>query len=259
LVLGGYLELLTAQDEHPNPMMQSHLLAEAITSHEELVSLVNQVVEATTMTKEHLSVHAEAISVRRVVQEVLADLNPVDAQAYTIRLQIAEQVMVWADPQYLRQVIGHLLSNVFKYVPKQTQISIETSQPNPSSPVCLSVQDAGPGIPPEEMPLLFEKCVRLKRDLAGSTPGMGLGLFICKHLVGAMGGCIWVESSGRMGEGSRFCLTLPPSLLPPVSSAGSQSPGNSGQSRSDLDEHESRMPHMHLRIHDILTSVGIGS
>jgi len=212
-VLGGYLELLKAQDEGLNSMMQSQLLTEAITSHEELVHLVNRVLEATTIAKELPSVHCEVIPVRRVVQEVLADLNPADAQSYTICLQIAEQVMVWADPQYLRQVIGHLLSNVFKYVPKQTQISIETSQPAPSSPVCLSVQDAGPGIPPEEMPLLFEKCVRLKRDLAGPTPGMGLGLSICKHLVEAMGGQIWVESSGRMGEGSRFCLTLPPSCF----------------------------------------------
>jgi len=83
------------------------------------------------------------------------------------------------------------------------------------------VQDAGPGIPPEEIPLLFEKCVRLKRDLAGPTPGMGLGLSICKYLVEAMEGHIWVESSGRMGEGCRFCLTLPPSFLSSVSSAGS--------------------------------------
>ena len=80
----------------------------------------------------------------------------------------------------------------------------------PSSPVCLSVQDAGPGIPAEELPLLFEKFVRLKRDLAGSTRGTGLGLYICKQLVEAMGGRIWVESSGHLGEGSRFCVTLPP-------------------------------------------------
>jgi len=221
-VLGGYLELLKTQDDALNPMRESPLLTEAVTSHEELVHLVDRVLEATTITNEPLSAHCEVIPVRRVVEEVLADLNPVEAQAYTIRLQIAEQVMVWADPPYLRQVIGHLLSNVFKYVPKQTQISIEISQPTPSSLVCLSVQDAGPGIPPEEMPLLFEKCVRLKRDLAGPIPGMGLGLYICRHLVEAMGGHIWVESSGRKGEGSRFCFTLPPSLLAVASSAGSR-------------------------------------
>lgn len=96
-----------------------------------------------------------------------------------------------------------------KYVPTQTVISIEATQPTPCSPVCLSVQDAGPGIPPEELPLLFEKFVRLKRDLGGLTRGTGLGLYICKCLVEAMEGHIWVESSGRSGEGSRFCITLP--------------------------------------------------
>ena len=147
---------------------------------------------------------------RRVVQEVLAHLDPRDVQAYTIRLQVAEQVLVWADPQSLSHVLQNLLSNVFKYVPTQTIINIKAEQPAPFSPVCLSVQDAGPGIPPEELPLLFEKFVRLKRDLGGPTRGTGLGLYICKHLVEAMGGRIWVESSGRIGEGSRFCITLPP-------------------------------------------------
>jgi len=70
------------------------------------------------------------------------------------------------------------------------------------------VQDEGPGIPSEEQPLLFQKFVRLKRDLAGPIQGTGLGLYMCKQLVEAMNGTIRVESSGNKGEGSRFCLTL---------------------------------------------------
>jgi signal transduction histidine kinase len=166
--------------------------------------------DAVRFTGAFPSACCEGVPVRRVVQEVLAHLDPRDVQAYTIRLQVAEQVLVWADPQSLYHVLQNLLSNVFKYVPTQTTISIEAAQPTPSSPVCLSVQDAGPGIPAEELPLLFEKFVRLKRDVAGPTLGTGLGLYICKCLVQAMGGSIWVESSGRMGEGSRFCVILPP-------------------------------------------------
>jgi len=214
-VLGGYLELLKTHHEHLDPMKQTQILAEALQSHEELVNLVNRVLDAILVSDKLPPTHCEAIPVYRIVQEVLAHLDPADIEVYTIRLQIAEQIMVWADPQYLRQVLDHLLSNVFKYVPKQTQISIEALHLAPASPVYLSVQDAGPGIPPEEMPLLFAKFVRLERDLAGPTSGMGLGLYICKHLMEAMGGSIWVESSGRMGEGCRFCLTLPP--FPPPS------------------------------------------
>src|SRR5260370_20025193 len=114
--------------------------------------------------------------------------------------------MVGADPQYLRQVLRSLLANIFKYVPTQPGIGIEATKANPSSLVCLSVQDEGPGIPADELPLLFEKFVRLKRDLAGSTRGAGLGLYICKQFCEAIGGRLRVERSTPEGMGSRFFL-----------------------------------------------------
>jgi len=190
------------------------VMKRALASYQELVNLVNRVSDATTVMSEIPQAHAEVVCLHHLLQEVLAHLDPSDGEVYTIRLQVSEQIMIWADPQFLRQVVQNLLSNVFKYVPTQTEILIEATQAASSSPVCLSVQDAGPGIPAEESPLLFEKFVRLKRDLAGTTRGTGLGLYICKRFVEAMGGQIWVESSGCPGEGSRFCMTLP-SFSPP--------------------------------------------
>jgi len=214
--LGGSLELLEMHYEHLDPVKKANMLTMAIESYEELVSLVNRVLDATRLMSEIHRAQSEVVCVHQLLQEELVHLAPEDVAAYTIRLQVPEQVMVWADPEFLRQVLRNLLSNVFKYVPTQTEIRIEAAQEAPYSPVCLSVQDAGPGIPAEELPLIFEKFVRLKRDLAGSTRGAGLGLYICKQLIEAMGGRIWVESPGRLGEGSRFCLTLspfsPPSL-----------------------------------------------
>lgn len=212
-VLAGSLELLAAQHERLDPMMRAQMLQEALASQEELVALVDQVLDATRVVDDIPLANAEAVNVQHLLQEVLAHLASGDLAAYTIRLQVSEQVMVWADPQFLRQVLRNLLANICNYVPTQTEIRIEATQAEPSSLVCLSVQDEGPGIPADELPLLFEKFVRLKRDLAASTRGTGLGLSICKQLVEAMGGRIWVESSGRLGEGSRFCLTLPP--VPP--------------------------------------------
>ena len=209
VVLGGSLELLIEYLERLDPLQRTHILKQALAGYEELVNLVNRVLDATAVMSDIPPAKSEAVCVHQLLQEVLALLDPRDVEAYTICLQVPEQVMVWADPQFLRQVLRNLLSNVFKYVPRQTEIHIEATQAAPSSPVCLSVQDAGPGIPAEELPLLFEKFVRLKRDLAGTTHGTGLGLYICKRLVEAMRGRIWVESSGRPGEGSRFCVTLP--------------------------------------------------
>ena len=208
-VLGGFLELLELHFEHLDQSERSQVLAQALASYEELVSLVNQDIHSITTTGTFPAVHCERVSVRQVVQEVLTHLDPRDVEAYIIHLHIDAQVLVWADPRYLYHIFQNLFSNIFKYVPTQTPISIEAMQPTPASPVCLSVQDAGPGIPPDELSHIFEKMVRLERDIGGPIRGTGLGLSICKYLVEAMGGHIWVESSGRIGEGSRFCLTLP--------------------------------------------------
>jgi signal transduction histidine kinase len=73
----------------------------------------------------------------------------------------------------------------------------------------IVVRDYGRGIPPDQAPLLFNRFVRLPRDLASSTSGNGLGLYLCRLYVEAMGGHIWVKSSGVAGEGSAFHLLLP--------------------------------------------------
>ena len=211
-VLGGSLELLIARHESFDPKTRAQMLKNALASQAELVAMVDSVMDATQIVSDIPVANAEAVNVMHLLQEVLAYLAQ-ELAAYTICLHIPEQLMVWADPQFLRQVLRNLLVNIVKYVPTQTEIRIEATQADPSSLVCLSVQDAGPGIPADELPLLFEKFVRLKRDRAGSMRGTGLGLYICKQLIEGMGGHIWVESSGREGMGSRFCFTLPP--VPP--------------------------------------------
>jgi signal transduction histidine kinase len=131
-------------------------------------------------------------------------------------LIVSKTLIVRADPQYLRRILRNLLSNAFKYTPSQTALLVNATLADstpagvPATPsVCISVKDSGPGIPPDDISLLFEKFGRLNRDASSSIRGVGLGLYISKQLVQAMGGHIWVESSGIAGQGSRFCFTLP--------------------------------------------------
>jgi signal transduction histidine kinase len=211
-VLGASLELLKMYFESLEPEERARMLEQALGSYEELHNLVNGILDTLTITGTLPSfAQCERIVVRQVVQEMLNQLDLCDVEAYTIHLQVDEQILMWADPHYLQRVLQNLFQNIFKYVPKQTTITIEATQPTSLSPVCLSVQDEGPGIPPEELSLLFKKFVRLKRDLAGVKRGTGLGLYISRQLVETMGGRMWAESSGRMGEGSRFCVSLPSS------------------------------------------------
>jgi len=73
----------------------------------------------------------------------------------------------------------------------------------------VSVQDHGLGVSPRDATNLFNRFVRLERDIAGPVRGTGVGLYLCRILIEAMGGRIWVESSGVPGEGSNFSFTLP--------------------------------------------------
>jgi signal transduction histidine kinase len=75
--------------------------------------------------------------------------------------------------------------------------------------VRLTVRDYGQGIPPDQVSLLFNRFVRLPRDLASSISGNGLGLYLCRLYVEAMRGRIWVTSSGQPGDGSAFEVLLP--------------------------------------------------
>jgi len=73
----------------------------------------------------------------------------------------------------------------------------------------LRVRDYGLGIPPEQASLLFNRFVRLPRDLASSVVGSGLGLYLCRVMTESMGGTIRLESSGIEGDGSTFIVRLP--------------------------------------------------
>jgi signal transduction histidine kinase len=219
----GYLELLSDSPGHLDAATQATFLSNAKSGCQELMRMVGEVLDATQARSEVKPPQLEVCSVAQIVQDVLHHLDPREAQAYDLHLEIPEDVTVWADQHYVRQILGNLLANALKYSPKQTAVVISAAlrQPTPQGTnappqVEISVKDAGPGIPPDELPLLFGKFVRLKRDLAGTVPGTGLGLYLSKQFAEAMGGHIWVESSGRGGEGSCFCFTLlaaPPASL----------------------------------------------
>lgn len=111
---------------------------------------------------------------------------------------------VLADPDRLERILTNLLSNALKYSEAESQVVVRLA---PSGgEVITSVSDRGYGIAPEELPQLFEKYYRTKTGRE-SHESLGLGLYITKRLVEAMGGRIWVES--QQGAGSTFSFSLP--------------------------------------------------
>ncbi|HLX39044.1 MAG TPA: PAS domain S-box protein [Ktedonobacteraceae bacterium] len=214
--LSGFLQIINDFRPQLDESTMTTFLSRSLENCQELTLLVNEVLDVLQFRHETKPTQAETLSLLFIVREVIAQLGPLKEQEYCLQLNISEELKVRANRQYLCQVLRNLLSNVFKYAPKQTPVIIsalvqeDSANGNTSVPsVSISIQDSGPGIPLAEQQQLFEKFSRLKRDLASPVRGTGLGLYICKQLVEQMGGRIWVESSGRRGDGSRFCFTLP--------------------------------------------------
>ncbi len=113
--------------------------------------------------------------------------------------------LVMADEERLRQVFNNLLSNAIKYAPEGGEVRVggwvETER------VVLYVADQGIGIPVEEQGKLFQRFYRVDSSLRRKTQGAGLGLYLCRSIVEAHGGRIWLQS--EPGKGATVFFSLP--------------------------------------------------
>ncbi len=209
----GFLELLIDYHGQLDSGRQLTFLTRAKYGCQELIYLVNSVLDATRAGSDVAAPRIMSVEVAPMVYEVIDSLDPRQKQDFTFQIAVPDSIVIQADQQYLRQILRNLVSNALKYSPKQTIISFAADVVEQTGDdkqiVRISVKDTGPGIPPDEIDNLFQRFVRLERDMSGTVRGTGLGLYVCKQLVEAMGGKIWIESTGIAGEGSRFCFTLP--------------------------------------------------
>ncbi len=210
----------------PQPVtMQT--LERATRSSQRLLTLLSSLLEVRRID-ETAPVARDPINVRSVFDAALSLIEPQGGQAAEreIFVAIAPTLMVLGDTMRLQQILTNLLSNAVKYSPANAPIEVTAqsfqSRDGQSDLVRIAVRDHGPGIAPREAALLFNRFARLPRDLASNVPGTGLGLYLCRVYAQSMGGTIWIESSGRPGEGSTFVVQLPavPQVLPtPVGQA----------------------------------------
>ncbi len=113
---------------------------------------------------------------------------------------------VLGDRVRLEQVIVNLLDNAIKYTPQGGKVDVIVRYENDE--VRVDVKDTGIGIPPEDMPRIFERFYRVDKARSRELGGTGLGLAIVKHIVLGLKGRVWVESTPS--KGSTFSFTLKP-------------------------------------------------
>lgn len=114
---------------------------------------------------------------------------------------------VYADYDQIGRVLLNLLSNAVKYSPAGSAIYLEAHFDPSTSTITVQVRDSGIGIAKEEQDKIFDKFYRVLSQTGRGRAGAGLGLAICKAIIEAHNGSIWVES--EPGKGSSFFFTLP--------------------------------------------------
>ncbi|WP_162004870.1 ATP-binding protein [Dictyobacter vulcani] len=204
----GYIELLGQYHERLEVESRTEFIDKARRGCDELSLLVSNIMDASRVNMDVAAVRLRPIQLSQAVSHVLEILEAtLTGEQRTVQLEIADDLYVKADDVPLRQVLLNLMSNALKYSPSGSSIILSAIQEQEQ--VIIAIKDHGFGVPPSEQQRLFERFVRLERDMNSPVRGAGLGLFICRRLLEAMGGQVWLESSGQPGEGSNFSFALP--------------------------------------------------
>jgi len=203
----GYIELLCDHRDMLTPETQTEFLRNARVGCDELNLMVSNILDASLIRGDVAKMQLYPVSLNSAVLHVLEILDAaVQREKRSVTIYVDSNLAVYADELRLRQILLNLVSNALKYSAPGTGIEISTVQDN--TDVQISVRDYGLGVPPEKQQMLFDRFTRLERDLNSPVRGAGLGLYICERFVDAMGGRIWLESSGVPGEGCVFAFVL---------------------------------------------------
>jgi signal transduction histidine kinase len=143
----------------------------------------------------------------RVINGAVASVQPrANNKGISLKLNLPNQLPVTEiDSHRISQVLNNLLDNAIRHTQLGGEVAV--SAQGLARHVEVTISDTGEGIPPEDLPHIFERFYRVDKSRAKATGGNGLGLAIAKRLIEAHGGKISVES--QVGKGSRFIFSIP--------------------------------------------------
>jgi signal transduction histidine kinase len=204
-VITGAINTALTEAERLSPEETHQLLKDAALEAELLSNILGNLLELSRVQANRLFLHTEAIDVRRVVQDAVEGIKR-QSSAHQFMVSLPRKLPpVYADPLRLERILYNLLENAVKYSPQGGKIRVSVKPEKEH--LIISVSDQGVGISAADQGKLFAPFQRLEEFRPEGTRGVGLGLLVCRRLVEAHGGQIWVES--ELGRGSTFFFTLP--------------------------------------------------
>lgn len=201
----GYLGKLTAA--------QKKSLGTIISASDRMNELISTLLNITRMESGAIEVTPKRIRLDKIAEDVIKELAFV-AQNKSIELSTDVKgkgdVCVKSDPLIVKEIMTNLVSNAIKYTPGEGRVCVIV-RPRAAS-VAVDVVDSGWGIPKYSQDQVFSKFFRAQNIIKRETTGTGLGLYLVKGLVDALGGRIWFVSNEE--KGTTFSFSLPRNTTP---------------------------------------------
>jgi two-component system CheB/CheR fusion protein len=174
----------------------------------QIVKLVDDLMEISRITSGKIALEKRAVPLSEVVAGAVETSRPlIDQARHTLLLSLpGESLLLDADSVRLTQVLANLLNNAARYTDAGGRIELAARRDDGEA--VISVRDNGIGIPPDQLPHIFDMFTQVHRTAARSHGGLGIGLAMVRNLVQMHGGSVEARSAGP-GQGSEFVVRLP--------------------------------------------------
>jgi len=204
-VIMGAINTALSEGERLSPEETRQLLQDAAWEAESLSHLLGNLFELARVQADRLFLYLEPVNIENVAKDIVERIRQ-QSSAHQFVIDFPKRLpKVRADQLRVERILYNLLENAVKYSPPGGEIRVFAKQE--SERLVTGVSDQGIGISLHDQAKLFGPFQRLEDSRLDGVKGAGLGLLVCRRLVEAHGGRIWVES--EPGRGSSFFFTLP--------------------------------------------------
>jgi signal transduction histidine kinase len=201
----GYAELLLRRD--PPDVTRKRWLKNIFDNSQRVNAMVDDLLNVSRIQSGKVTIKLEQARLSDVLEETLS-LTKESTNKHEFVVDIESNLPdVFVDRDKLSHVVGNILSNAVKYSPNGGRITLSARNDHEQHRIIVSVADEGIGIGPADKDLLFTTFHRIQRPETRGIRGSGLGLYIAKEWMEAMGGKIWLES--ELNKGSTFFIAIP--------------------------------------------------
>jgi signal transduction histidine kinase len=198
----GFIDTLRSHHDRFTPEEQRHFLDIIDAQGRKLTRILEDLLAVSRLEAGQMRVVPEDVEITALLDDLSASF---ESQAERIRLHMNANGHAHIDPHRTSQVLRNLVQNALKFSPPGTPVEVAVDRQD--GLVEFTVSDRGMGIPAEELDRVFDRFHQVRQAVDPIEEGAGLGLYISKRLVEAMGGTISVRSSP--GDGSTFRVSLP--------------------------------------------------